>query len=161
MNTKSKPRKFNFLDIIIILVVVVIAGSLLFVYYLKNKKVAINETKLTYVLELVDNPIGFSELIKINDNLVDGIKNFPMGKVIAIETAPEIRIVNDLANSEIIESSVPNREKVLLTIEASVVDTGEEILVGGSYDLRVGKYVNAKGNGYAGTGFILQVERKE
>lgn len=159
INNKKASNKINFFDLIILAVVIIAIIVISVMYYSKEKKVVNNATKMTYVLELVSNPLGFSELIKVGDNLSDSVKNFPMGKVINVEKTPQKTIVNDLVNNIILENEIPDKERVVLTVEADVVDNGTDLLIENSYDIRVGKDIYVKGNGYAGVGYILEIKR--
>lgn len=152
--------KINFFDVAIIITVAVVAIGVLGFYYTKQKKHVDTGKTIKYVLELNDNPKGFSESIKAGDALYDNVKNYYMGKVSEVEVAPNMKLGNDLVNGRIVESEVTSKEKVLITVEAIVTDTGSDLIVSGSsYDVRVGKEVYLKGNGYAGVGYILKVER--
>lgn len=161
MNTNNKKvsKKINFFDLIILVIVILAIIFVSILYYSKDKKVVDNSNKMTYVLELVNNPLGFSELIKVGDSLTDSIKNFSMGKVIKVEKTPQKTILNDLVNNIIVESDIPDKERVVLTVEADVVDDGMDLLIENSYDIRVGKDIYVKGNGYAGVGYILEIKR--
>lgn len=159
MNNKKVFGKINFFDFIIIFIVVVVIIAGLLIYYSGDKKVVNKGTKITYVMELIDNPVGFSELISLGDDIDDSIKNYSIGKIKGIEKTINTKISNDLVNNRIVESEVPNKERVLLTVETDIVDNGIDLIAGGGYDIRVGKYVEVRGKGYAGTGFILEVGR--
>lgn len=161
MNTNNKKvsKKINFFDLIILVIVIIAIIFVSIMYYSKDKKVVNSSTKMTYVLELVNNPLGFSELIKVGDSLNDSIKNFSMGKVIKVEKTPQKTILNDLVNNIIVESDIPDKERVVLTVEADVVDNGMDLLIENSYDIRVGKDIYVKGNGYSGVGYILEIKR--
>jgi hypothetical protein len=154
-----KKFKMSFFDIAIIAVVAVIAIGAVGVYYMKQKNDVAKGSTIKYVLELNDNPIGFSELIKVGDKLSDNVKNYYMGKVAAVEVVPNMKIGSDLVNGKMIETELTSKEKVLVTVEATVNDTGSDLLIDGLYDVRVGKEVYLKGDGYAGVGYILKVER--
>jgi len=155
-----KRLKINFFDVAIIAIVAVVAIAVLGINYVKQKDHVATGNTIKYVLELNDNPIGFSDLIKAGDSLTDNIKNYNMGKVVSVEGAPNLRFGSDLVNGKIVETEVKSRERVFVTVEAIVTDTGADLLIDGLYDVRVGKEVYLKGNGYAGVGFILSVERQ-
>lgn len=156
----SKNKKIfgiiNFFDIIIILVVVCVAAGL---YLFTNKEVVVETKPLVYTLEITDLPTGFSENISVGDNLTDNVKNYHMGKVVKAEAVPSTKITNDYTNSKIVESVVPERENVIITVEANVTESESDFKVDGSYVVKAGKEVSIKGPGYAGVGYILTVER--
>lgn len=161
MSNKKLFGKINFFDIIIIVLVAIVAIVALTFYYSREKKAVDKGTKMTYTLELVDSPLGFSKLIHEGDNIKDSTKNFNMGTVIKVEKTPNTKILSDLQNSRMVESETPDKERVVLTVEANVVDTGVDLLVDNQYDIRVGKDIYVKGPRYGGVGYILSVERKQ
>ena len=54
---------------------------------------------------------------------------------------------------------MPNRERDLVTVEANVTESASDLKVNGYYTVKVGLEVAVKGNGYAGRGYILNIER--
>lgn len=150
--------KINFFDIIIVLVVLIL-GAGFYVYTHKEK--ALETTKLRYTFELTDNPTGFTTLINVGDDITDNVKNYYMGKVVSVEAVPCTKITNDYTNSKIVESTVPDRENAIITVEADVTESTSDFKVNGNYVVKAGKEVSVKGNGYAGVGYILTVERQD
>ncbi len=151
--------KFNMFDVVIITLILVVAVGVLGVYYIKQRKVITKGVKTIYTLELIDNPLGFSKLVKEGDNIKDRIKNYNMGTIIKVEKTPNTKILNDLVNNVILEKETPDRERVVLTVEANVVDSGTDLLVDNQYDIRVGKDIYVKGPRYGGVGYILSIQR--
>lgn len=158
-NNKKLFGKINVFDIIIIALILVVAVAVLGIYYSKQKKVVTKSVKTTYTLELIDNPLGFAKLVKEGDIIKDSIKNFNMGTIIKVEQTPNTKVLNDLVNETIVENETPDRERVVLTVEANVVDNSTDLLVDNQYDIRVGKDVYVKGPRYGGVGYILSIQR--
>lgn len=153
MQRKWKP---NFFDIIIVLLVVVVAGGL----YAFTHRDKVIETKVQkYQLELLDCPIGLSEKISVGDKLTDNVKNYHMGKVVGIEVNPAKKLGDDKVNGLVKESIVPDAEDIILTVEANVTESTADLKVDGNFVVKAGKEVAVKGNGYAGKGYIITVER--
>lgn len=155
----KKQYRINFFDVAIVAIVIVVAIVAVGMYMANQKKVVNKSTKMTYSLELIDNPVGFSNLIQEGDSIKDSEKNFNMGKIIGVEVTDYTRVLNDLENEIIVETIVPNRERVVLTVEADVVDTGSELLVDNQYAIRVGRDVYVKGPQYGGIGYIISIDR--
>jgi len=151
--------RFNVFDVVIITLILIVAVGVLGFYYIRKTKVITKGVKTVYTLELIDNPLGFAELVKEGDNIKDSIKNYSMGTVIKVEKTPNTKILNDLVNNTIIEKETPDRERVVLTVEANVVDSGTDLLVDNQYDIRVGKDIYVKGPRYGGVGYILSIQR--
>jgi len=151
-----KKHKINLFDIVVILFLIAAA---VVGYKLLNKETVSEMKTIRYTIELSDNPVGFSENINVGDDITDNIKNYYMGKVVDIKTVPYTDLIPDTENGVIRESVIPDRETNILTLEAQVVESGSDFKVNGYYVVRCGLEVAAKGNGYAGRGYILDIER--
>lgn len=154
----AKKFKINVFDIIVIVVVaVLVIGGYAF---LNRGGSEITATKtLRYKIEITEKPVGFSNLISEGDVITDNIKNYTMGKVVAVETVPYTDIVEDYENGRYAEGKTDDLENVILTIEAEVSESESSLIVGGNYVVKAGKEVAVKGQGYAGTGHIISIER--
>lgn len=153
--TKRRHR-ISFFDIIIVLVIICIGGGL---YAYTHKEKVVETHKLKYTFELIDCPVGFSQKIKVGDNITDNVKNYHMGKVVEVHAAQNKKLANDLVNNTIVESVIPDKETVIVTVEANVTETESDFKVDGNYVVKAGKDIAIKGNGYAGSGYILTIER--
>lgn len=153
---RKKKYRINIFDIVIVLLVICVGGGLYF--YTHREKVEETQ-KLRYTFELVDCPVGFSQKIKVGDAITDNVKNYHMGEVVEVSAVENKKLANDLVNHQVVESVVPDKETVLVTVEANVTQTESDFKVDGSYIVKAGKEVSIKGNGYAGVGYILTIER--
>lgn len=153
---ERKKWKPNFFDIIIVIVVVALAGG---VYLFTRKETAVETKPLTYRLELAECPSGLGDKIMVGTELTDNVKNYPMGKVIAVETKQSVRLGEDKINARLVESPIEGYEDVIITVEAQVTESASEYKIPSGYVVRAGKDVAVKGNGFAGKGYILSIER--
>ena len=159
---ENKKHKINIFDIVIVVAVIAIAGY----KYLHREKIAETKT-IRYTFEMIDNYEGFSDLIHVGDDITDNVKNYYMGKVVDVKSEPYTKLVNDIETGTVKEAVVPNRERDLVTgreteivtLEAPVTESGSDFKVNGYYTVKVGLEVAVKGNGYAGRGYILNIER--
>lgn len=153
---ENKKHKINIFDIVVVIVVAVItiAGY----KYLHREKIAETKT-IRYTFEMIDNYEGFSDLIHVGDDITDNVKNYYMGKVVDVKSEPYTKLVNDIETGTVKEAVVPNRERDLVTVEANVTESASDLKVNGYYTVKVGLEVAVKGNGYAGRGYILNIER--
>ncbi|MCJ7856764.1 DUF4330 domain-containing protein [Lachnospiraceae bacterium NSJ-143] len=153
---ENKRRRINVFDIVIVIIILAVA----FVGYKYLHREKIGETKtIRYTFELIDNYEGFSELINVGDDITDNVKNYYMGKVVEVKAEPYKKLVNDTVTGSVKESAVPGRERDIITVEAEVTEGGSDLKVNGYYTVKVGLEVAVKGNGYAGRGYILDIER--
>lgn len=153
---ENKKHKINIFDIVVVIVVAVIAVA--GYKYLHREKIAETKT-IRYTFEMVDNYEGFSDLIHVGDDITDNVKNYYMGKVVDVKSEPYTRLINDVETGTVKEAVVPNRERELVTVEANVTESASDLKVNGYYTVKVGLEVAVKGNGYAGRGYILDIER--
>ena len=153
---ERKNFKLNFFDIIIAIIIVVIAGG---IYFFINKEDVVQTKKLIYTIELNNLPQGFTENIKVGDKLTDGVKNYNMGTIIAVEKSDTTVLVTDQDNSIVKEKAIPELERAVITIEADVTENGADYKVDGNFLVKAGLNVNVHGPGYAGSGYIILIER--
>ena len=147
MAENKKKFKINFFDIVIILIVVCVGAG---VYFFTHKSPPAATKKLTYVVELN---------IRIGDDLTENTKNYNMGKVVDVETVPYSKITPDYENNAYVDSVDPYYSTVLITVEADVTETASSYAVDGQYVVRAGTQVFVKGEGYAGEGYIVKINR--
>ena len=153
---EKRKHKINWFDIVIFVLVLIVA---VVGYRFTHKEVGVETRNIQYTFELVDNPEGFHELILEGDTITDNVKNYYMGQVVSVEAIPYKKQVNDTVNGVIREVEVPGRETVLVTVEAPVSENGGNLKVNGYFLVKTGLEVAIKGNGYAGRGYILQMDR--
>ena len=153
---ERKRRGINLFDIVIIVVICAV-GFVGYKYFNREK---VMETKtIRYTFEFVDNYEGFSELIHVGDEITDNVKNYYMGKVVEVKSEPYKKLVEDKSTGTYKESVMPGKEREIVTVEANVTESNSDIKVNGYYTVKVGLEVSAKGNGYSGKGYILDIER--
>ncbi|MGL4790621.1 MAG: hypothetical protein ACRCW1_04345, partial [Anaerotignaceae bacterium] len=64
-------------------------------YRYANREVAQVTVPIRYTFELTDNPEGFTDLVKVGDDITDNVKNYYMGKVVAVEKLDYKYLVDD------------------------------------------------------------------
>ena len=82
-----------------------------------------------------------------------------MGTVVAVEAEPHKAVFADYKNGKYSEGEISELETVIITLEADVSETDSALIVDGNYVVRAGKEIAVKGQGYAGKGYIVSVER--
>ena len=154
----NKKFKINVFDAVVVAVVIIV---LIAAYAFMNRggDTVVATKKLRYKIEITEKPVGFSELIEVGDRITDNIKNYHMGTVVAIETEPYKDIFEDYENGRYAEGETDELETVVLTLEADVTETESSLIVGGNYVVKAGKEIAVKGEGYAGTGHVISIER--
>jgi len=153
---EKRRHRINLFDIIVFAVIIIIAVS---GYKYLHREKNVNTSKLRYTIELTDNPEGFSKNIHEGDKITDNVKNYYMGQVVSVKAEPCKKLVNDTVDGAIKESVCEGKETDIVTLEANVTDDGTNFRVNGYYTVKAGLEVAVKGNGYAGRGYVLTVER--
>ena len=161
---KKKLKFFNLFDIIVLLIALILLAVLFFM----GKGAAPADgagvgtsQKVTYTLELTGMQNGAAELIKPGDRLTDKIKKYDIGTVVSVETKITTMQVEDYENGGVIDSPVSTQQTAVVVVEADCTETDSQITVGNGYIVRVGATANIRGPGYAGTGYVIEMERGE
>jgi len=161
-NTSGFRLRLNLFDGIIILLALA-AGAFLAWSTLKPAVPAApdpgTQSTVRYTVRFQRWATGTSALIGENDQIADNIKNFEIGRVVAVEAVPALMQVLDHENHRYVWAEAEDFEDVLVTIEAPCVVTDESITVGGGYQVRTGAMAYLKGEGYLGSGPIVSVEQ--
>ena len=124
-----------------------------------NRNPAASTKKLTYVIELNKTTPGLEDYIRVGDDRTENTKNYNMGKVVDVKTIPYSKITPDYENNVFVDSVDPYYETVLITVEANVTETASSYAVDGQYVVRAGTEIFVKGEGYAGEGYIVKINR--
>lgn len=150
----------NFFDIIIVCIGIVIV---LVVYWISRPTTVSSATiiPLEYIVELNNLPEGTSSYVKVGDVVTESVKNMNMGTVKAVKTVPYTIAVNDEARGIVVQAPVAGYESVQLTIESNMTITDRAVTTDGGYVVRVGAQARVKGPCYAGSGFVIEMERQE
>ena len=162
MNKEKKQFKWrpNLFDIVIILIGIAAMAVILLVM----RPAATNVSKtvtMTYTIELQNMPEGTSELVQAGDSLTDNIKNLSMGSVVSVTAVPYTVSTANADGTHVYQSEVPGYETVRIVVEANVSITDSSLVTDGGYTVRVGNSVAVKGPCYAGTGYLIDIDREE
>lgn len=101
---------------------------------------------------------GTGELIQLDDQIADNIKNYVIGRVTAVEAGPHFQRVLDRESRRMVWAEVEGFEDILLTLETPCEITESAIIVDGAYQIRVGSTVYLRGVGYMGSGPVIAIE---
>lgn len=114
---------------------------------------------LQYTIRLKEVLAGTGPLMQPGDELVDAVKNFPLGQIVSATTLPATRPVLEEATATVRDALVPGKEDVDVVVTAPATATDAQLLVGGGYEVRVGTQIFVKGPGYMGSGYVIAIER--
>lgn len=162
MNTPKFRLRLNLFDGIVIVLALAVGGLLLWSRLKPAAPIPTDPTvqdTVRYTVRLQRWAPGTSALVEVGDQIADNIKNFEVGRVVAVEAAPALVQVLDQDSRRVVWAELEGMEDVLITIEAPCVTSDESITVGGGYQVRVGALAFLKGQGYLGSGPIVALEQ--
>jgi len=161
MKHEKKPVwRPNLFDLVIVLLGAAVMAVIVMV--MRPAAADINETTpMEYTIELQNMPEGSWELVQPGDAISDNIRNQAMGTVVSVDHAPYTRAVADADGTHVYQSAVPQAENVILVLRTNMTVTSSSLVTEGGYIVRVGGAVAGKGPCYAGTGFVVGINRGE
>ncbi|MBQ4145425.1 MAG: DUF4330 domain-containing protein [Clostridia bacterium] len=153
--------KFNIMDglIILVLVLAIALGGYLLFGMKKSGEISQN-TKVSVTVELKAKDAEFSKLPQIGDKVSIGVKEKMQTVVTEVEALPAKTIGYDTVNGIAMESEVPNKYDVLITVEADGVETNEKVTID-NVAARVGEEAAMKSKNWAGLGYIVAVDTEQ
>ena len=158
---QQRKRAFSGFDVVVVLMVLLGVFAWFFVL---NRAPQIEETfegsRAVFYLEVSNQRRDRVDVVQINDRLLEGTQNLPIGRVIDIEIRPqEVRVDHDETQT-IWWEEVEDRYVMILTIETEVRETDREVLAEGEFVIKGGSTIHFTGPGYAFShGIILGLER--
>ena len=161
----TKKTKFNFMDCLIILVVVaVIAGGVYILGNLKGGSAGEGSQAATirYTIELAKEEEEvlnrFVAAAENQDSCYVGEKE--RAKAIIREvtyTEAKLQTTNK-KTGEVFWADIPDKYCINVTLESEGTETDSSIMADSGTNLKVGIETSVKGKGYAGYGFITELE---
>lgn len=159
MSKEKMKWRPNLFDIIVILIGIAAVAILFVVNRPAETAASPSTSKVSYTINLLNLPEGTYEHIQVGDTIIDNVKKLNMGTVTAIEAIPYTVSATDKENGVVYQAPVDGWETILLTLEADAVVTDSSITATSGYVIQVGSSVKALGPTYAGTGYILNIQR--
>lgn len=162
VENKKLFGKINLMDIIIsvvILVVAVIAYNVIF----KNDTSAGIGAKYyttTCTMRFEGMPVNASEYLKVGADVYDNETNTYIGKLVDVTSGDYLTLRANKENDTYVESKVPNKENVYVTMEVSVSDQGADLVTANNYYIKVGKAISIRSSNFAGGGYITTIDRE-
>lgn len=164
--TPAKKRfKINIFDIVIIAAVLVVAAILIVVMFKPDETGAIissgDNVTVRYTIELSNMTPEAAAMVAEGDTLKDNIKKYAIGAVKSVTVGPTYYSTKNYETGEYIISESPEYKTATIVIEASAIETDTAVTVDSGYIIRIGLPISVSGPGYAGTGYIIDVERSD
>ena len=158
--------KLNLFDGIVLVVALAVAAFLAFTA-LKPAAPAAEESaaptasSVVYTIKFHKMIEGTETLVEVGDQLVDNIKNYKLGTVIATEAIPATERIVDEVNRQMVCAEIPGYVDLLVTVRSDACTVGDSSLVlDGGFVLRTNINAYIKGEGYMASGPIINIERE-
>ena len=158
--------KLNLFDGIVLVAALAVAAFLAFTA-LKPAAPAVEESaapaasSVVYTVKFTKMIEGTETMVEPGDQLVDNIKNYKLGTVVATEVLPCTTRVEDHVNKQVVRAEVPGHVDLLVTVESDRATMGDDaVVLDGGYKLRVNTTAYIKGEGYMASGPIMFIERE-
>ena len=154
--------RLNFFDSIVLLLALLAGAFLLWraVAPHQAENVAIPQTQqVRYTIRLTRALPILEELVQPGQSITDSARNNALGTVVEVQCEPGTYFTLSEREHAWINAPVPDRINVNMTVEASATGDDSQLLINGSYALRVGDKIYVRGPGYIGSGDVIVIER--
>lgn len=151
---------FNILDIVILIIIVSIIGVGIYVYGQYKDNQDTNTQTVEYEVEIRGVDEKFVSAINNGDFIRESVKGNNLGRVAGTSYTNATNINADFINGKYVIAEMPGKLDMVLKLTADASVTSRSVTVGG-LEIRIGQKIYVKGKGYAGEGFILNVNIKE
>lgn len=151
---------FNILDIVILIIIVSIIAAGVYFYGQYKDNQAANLQTVEYDVEIKGVDEKFIAAINDGDFIRESVKGNNLGRVAGLSYTKATNINSDFINGKYVTTEVPGKLDMVLKLTADASVTSRSVTVGG-LEIRIGQKIYVKGKGYAGEGFILNVNIKE
>lgn len=151
---------FNSIDIVIIIAIAAIIGGGIYAYGRYQDNHNSNRGTVEYQVEIKGVDEKFVSAINNGDFIRESVKGNNLGRVAGKSYTPASNINADFLNGKYVISEMPGKLDLVLKLTADAEITSKSITVGG-LEIRIGQKIYVKGKGYAGEGYIINVNIKE
>jgi len=152
---ENKKPKFNFIDVLIIVFVLAVAAFGAWFFFGRGDGTEQREVRFT--VEIRETLPGLHEDFTHGANVLESVFNFPLGYIENVSHRPSTVPTFNHDTQTISLADIPNRYDILVTIMANAAVNESRIMIEDSF-LRVGQLIHLRGHGFAGYGFIIEIE---
>jgi hypothetical protein len=154
--------KLNVFDIILIAVILAAAAAVFLLWRSSgaNGGTTVTARQVRYTIELEEMVGDTAYAIHEGDTIVDSTKKYVMGTVASVTVVPATDKKTDLTTGDTVTVEIPGENAAVIELLCDCNETATEITAVSGYVVRIGAEVQAAGPGYAGTGFIIAIERE-
>ncbi len=158
IENKKLFGKINVIDILILLLILLIL-VFAYLYFGRNTGGVSTGEKYTFQYEIQNIVKQTADSIKVGDKVYDNETNAYIGEVKEVKITNFKQVIQNYETDEFVTVDVPNKYTALITIQNNLIDTGTDLKTVDDYVVKVGKRVYLRGGLYAGSGYIVYIER--
>jgi len=157
-----KNKRINTFDVVVIIVIAAaLVGLLIYINTGSSGEDSEVGDTATYVLEIGSTDQSVADVISVGDELVDITSKNNLGTVTDVEIRPAESLNIDYDSGEYVVTTIPDKVKVLLTVEAAVTEGASDILVEGVLSIKVSNTFSIQGPGYSSAASVINISRGE
>lgn len=158
----ERPRwRLSGFDIVIIAVVLAAAAVAFLLWRSSGTGAGASggTQQVHYTIELEEMVGDTAYRVQVGDTVVDSAKKYVMGTVEAVEVVPATDTKTDYSTGDTVTSEIPGKLTAVVHLVCECTLTDYEITAASGYVIRVGSEIQAAGPGYAGTGYLVAIDR--
>ena len=161
IENKKLFGKINLIDIILIVAVLIIGLVVYKVVFKPETKAGIGAKyyTTTCMVRFEVMPEDSSKYLNIDAYVYDNETNTYIGKLKKVESGDYLVIRANHETDTFVESKVPGKENLYLTLEVNVSDQGADLVTANNYFIKVGKAISIRSSNFAGGGYITSIDR--
>lgn len=151
-----KGKKFNILDIFILIIVLIVAVSAVILLKGSSDTSKAETKKISYTI-MAENVSGdVQSLITVGEKIYNSSNYDYLGFLKSVKIESQMGYNYNIVTGKYDKYEVPDKYCVYLEIEGNGLETDTNITVEGT-EIKVGKFINVKGKGYAFGSYIVDI----
>ena len=157
-------RLFGLVSIIDIAIVALLAVFVLIALRFSSPRELVarpGDETIRFTVELQRRMPSFKESIRVDVPIEDSIQGLSLGTIVDFYVEPFLDDVPDHYNEIIRRVPVEGLETLYIVIEAMAQVTDYATLIGGTYEILIGREVFIKNSDFASAGIVVRIERED
>lgn len=163
IENKKLFGKVNIVDILLVLIVLVVGLVAYKKIFSSESSISIGAKfyKTNFVMRVDSVPTNLINYLEEGSEVYDNESNVYIGKLLSFYSGDYEVECADRENDTYVKTTVPNKNSVYLKVEAEVADNPGDLITANNYYVKVGKYLSVRAKNFAGSGYIIEVDRIE
>lgn len=152
--------KLNIIDLLIILLIIAV-GIVGYAFFKGDTPTltTANQKEYIFTIQMQKTDKNIFNKINIGDKIYDNENNAYIGEVISKEQKEYRELANDYKNNKKVYAVNDKYINIDIAVKNNLLDKGNNLVTNEEYKIKVGRQVAIRGNNYAGSGYIILIER--